>query len=85
MAIRLRLFASIREQTGVEEERLELPAGIDSLGALRAHLRGRDATWSESLDLSKGVRGAVNQRMADEQALVRDGDEVAFFPPVTGG
>lgn len=85
MAIRLRLFASIREQTGVEEERLELPAGVDSLGALRAHLRGRDAAWSESLDLSKGVRGAVNQRMADEQAPVRDGDEVAFFPPVTGG
>lgn len=85
MAIRLKLFASIREQTGVEEEQLELPAGVESLGALRDHLRSRSSTWGECLDLKKGVRGAVNQRMADEQAPLRDGDEVAFFPPVTGG
>jgi sulfur-carrier protein len=85
MAIRLRLFASIREQTGVEEETLALPAQIATLGELREFLRARGPGWSECLDPAKAVRGAVNQRMAQDQEPLKDGDEVAFFPPVTGG
>jgi sulfur-carrier protein len=85
MAIRLRLFASIREQTGVEEETLALPDQIATLGELREHLRARGPSWSECLDPAKAIRGAVNQRMAQDQEPVKDGDEIAFFPPVTGG
>ena len=85
MAIRLRLFASIREHTGVEEESLELPQGVQTLGALRERLRERGPGWAECLDKSKAVRGAVNQRMANDDEPVHDGDEIAFFPPVTGG
>jgi sulfur-carrier protein len=85
MAIRLRLFASIREQTGTEEEELALPAGVQNLGQLRDILRARGPVWSECLDPTKSVRGAVNQRMANDDEPIRDGDEIAFFPPVTGG
>lgn len=85
MAIQLKLFAALREQTGVEFEELDLPAGVATLGELRARLRSRDPRWEEALDPAKATRGAINQRMAQETDAIKDGDEVAFFPPVTGG
>jgi molybdopterin synthase sulfur carrier subunit len=85
MTIQLKLFASLREQTGVDFEQLELPSGVATLGDLRDHLRGRGPQWAEALDLAKASRGAINQRMAQETDAIKDGDEVAFFPPVTGG
>lgn len=83
--IRLKLFASLREQTGIDEEMIQLPEGIESLAQLRDHLRGRDDHWAQALDPQRAIRGAVNQRMAQDSDPVQDGDEVAFFPPVTGG
>ncbi len=83
--IRLRLFASLREITGVEHEEIVLPSGVNTLGQLREHLRARGGAWSEALDVKRAARGAVNQKMVLESEPVRDGDEVAFFPPVTGG
>lgn len=85
MKVRLKLFASLRELTGVEDEVLEIPGHINTLGQLRDHLRGRGGAWSEALDAKRAIRGAVNQRMAQESDALRDGDEIAFFPPVTGG
>lgn len=85
MAIHLKLFASIAEQTGVKEEALELPATVGTLGELREHLRGRSPVWRQCLDSARAVRGAVNHTMASDHVPVKDGDEVAFFPPVTGG
>ena len=85
MNVRLKLFASLREQTGVEDENLALPDSVATLGQLREHLRGRGETWSHALDTGRAIRGAINQRMAQESDSLRDGDEVAFFPPVTGG
>lgn len=85
MKIRLKLFASLRELTGVEDETLEIPGQINTLGELRNHLRGRGEAWSQALDAKRAIRGAINQRMAQESDALHDGDEVAFFPPVTGG
>ena len=78
-------FARLREALGRESERLELPAGISSVDSLREHLRGRGGTWEAELAPAKPVRVAVNQDMAAPGLLLADGDEVAFFPPVTGG
>lgn len=82
ITVRLRYFAAVREALG-DGERLRTAAG--TVAALRAELRARDAAHAEALDPQRAVRAAVNQAMADESATLADGDEVAFFPPVTGG
>jgi molybdopterin synthase sulfur carrier subunit len=83
--IRIHYFASLREQLGVAEEPLALPAGVADVAGLRAWLRGRGGVWEEALAASRPVLCAVNQVMARPDQPVADGDEVAFFPPVTGG
>ncbi|QID17659.1 molybdopterin converting factor subunit 1 [Nitrogeniibacter mangrovi] len=84
MSIELRYFASLREALGQADETLELPAGVDTVGALRAHLAARGETWAR-LAPGHNVRAAVNHAMVGDDAAVQGGDEVAFFPPVTGG
>jgi molybdopterin synthase sulfur carrier subunit len=82
--IKLLYFASLRETLGVPTESLALPAGVASVAALRAHLAARGDAWSV-FATSKSLRAAVNQAMVGMEAPVAAGDEVAFFPPVTGG
>ena len=78
-------FARLREALGQSSERLELPVSISNVGALRDHLRTRGGAWEAELGAAKPVRVAVNQDMAKPGLLLADRDEVAFFPPVTGG
>lgn len=78
-------FARLRERFGREAERVVLPAGVSNVAGLTAWLRARGEPWSVELDAGRNWRVAVNQDMAGPDTLVRDGDEVAFFPPVTGG
>lgn len=85
MKVTLRYFAALREQLGTAAEEIELPAGVATVAALRAHLRGRGGAWQLALADGKLVRTAVNQDMAQPAHAIRAGDEVAFFPPVTGG
>lgn len=84
MKVKVLFFASLREALGVSTEVIELPAGIISVGELRDHLAARGAPWTV-MTTTKNLRAAVNQQMAGPDALVQGGDEVAFFPPVTGG
>jgi len=84
MDIHLLYFASLRESLGQRDEQLSLPAGVATVGALRAHLAARGETW-QRLAPGHNVRAAVNQAMAGDEAAIAAGDEVAFFPPVTGG
>jgi molybdopterin synthase sulfur carrier subunit len=83
--IKVLYFARLREQVGCGEETLPLPAGVADLGTLRAHLAARGGVWAEAMAAKRLVRAAVNQQMGDAVTVVKDGDEVAFFPPVTGG
>ncbi|MHB1373271.1 MAG: molybdopterin converting factor subunit 1 [Thauera sp.] len=82
--VKLLYFASLREAVGRPGEELELPADVSTVGALRAHLAGRGDGW-QALAAGRNVRAALNQRMVGADAALAAGDEVAFFPPVTGG
>lgn len=84
MNIRILFFASLREKLGVGAEDVSLPDGVDTVGKLREFLAQRGGDWS-SISVDTRLRAAVNQRMADATMPVGEGDEVAFFPPVTGG
>ena len=85
MKVKVLFFASLREQVGVSQETLELPAAVDTVDKLRSHLRLRGGAFGKAFDDKALVRSAVNQAMVKGEAAVRAGDEVAFFPPVTGG
>ncbi len=83
VTVKLRFFASLREKLG-EGEALALPGG-SSVGAAREALRARGGAYAEALAPGRAVRSALNQKMCAESAVLADGDELAFFPPVTGG
>ena len=85
MKIQLRFFASIREALGTSQETLELPQEVDTVGALRHHLRERGDAWAAALAPGRALRMACNHQMADEATPLSEGCEVAFYPPVTGG
>jgi molybdopterin synthase sulfur carrier subunit len=78
-------FARLRESLGKSSEKIELPSNVRDLEGLRALLVSRGGAWEQELAPSKPVRAAVNQAMAIGDTELADGDEVAFFPPVTGG
>jgi molybdopterin synthase sulfur carrier subunit len=75
----------LREAFGKSSEQMTLSVGVSDLESLRALLRQRGGRWAEELADGKLVRAAVNQDMAHGDTCIGDGDEVAFFPPVTGG
>jgi sulfur-carrier protein len=85
LKVKVLYFASIREALGRDAEDLELPGGVATIAALRSHLRTRGGAWADALAEGKLLRAAVNQDMAQPTAAIKAGDEVAFFPPVTGG
>jgi molybdopterin synthase sulfur carrier subunit len=85
MKITLRFFASVREELGTSQETLTLPAGVESVGAVRALLRQRGGVWASALSDDKTLRMAFNHGMCGPDTAIADGGEVAFFPPVTGG
>ena len=78
-------FASLRESVGCSREEIALPSGNSTVCSLVEQLRSRDARWTTAFAPGKSWRVAVNQRMADLATPVKPGDEIAFFPPVTGG
>lgn len=83
MKLQVRYFASLREALGPGEV-VEL-GDAATVGALRDALLARGGRHAEMLARGRAVRAAVDQVMADEAEPLRDGAEVAFFPPVTGG
>ncbi|MBQ0755411.1 MAG: molybdopterin converting factor subunit 1 [Gammaproteobacteria bacterium] len=83
--IKVRYFASLRERVGCEDESIEWSEQRRSVADLRAHLCGRGGVWEEAFAADSLIMCAINEELATSAALLADEDEIAFFPPVTGG
>ncbi len=78
-------FAWVKSKTGIGEETVALPEGVTDVAGLLEWLKGRGPEFAEALADPSIVRVAVNQEIANLDAAVAEGDEVALFPPMTGG
>jgi molybdopterin synthase sulfur carrier subunit len=85
MSVRILYFARLRENMGIAQEMFELPAETRDVRSLRAQLVARGGASAAALGQGKAVRVSVNQDLARDDTPVKQGDEIAFFPPVTGG
>lgn len=83
--LHLLYFAWLRERVGMREEVAPVPPGVASVAGLLDWLRGRGPGFAAAFAADLPVRCAVNQEFAGPDTPVAPGDEVAFFPPVTGG
>ncbi len=83
--LRILYFAWLRERIGAAEESLTVPSGIGTVGALTDWLAVRSPGHAVAFENRRPIRCAVNQDFADAATPIRPGDEVAFFPPMTGG
>lgn len=84
MTVRILYFAALRDAVGFSDESMALPSGVGTIGELQCFLADRGGDWAV-LSPGRNVRAARNQRMVQSGETVAPGDEVAFFPPVTGG
>jgi sulfur-carrier protein len=83
--VKLLYFAWLRARIGCAEEEVEVPPQVRDVAGLLGWLRSRGDRYAEALRDPSVVRVAVNQDYVGREHPVREGDEVAIFPPVTGG
>ena len=83
--MRILYFAWLRQKTGIDSEELEMPSHITDVAGLIEWLKERNENFAEALSDFESIRVAVNQEFAEPDAPVAQGDEVAIFPPMTGG
>lgn len=84
-SLHLLYFAWLRERVGLGEEDVAVPPGVATVADLIAWLRRRGPGYEAAFGTTAPVRCAVNQEFATPDAAIAAGDEIAFFPPVTGG
>ena len=85
MNIKVLYFARIKEAVNYSTENIDLPADVLTVTALKNYLSLRGETWADLFNGKQVVRAAINHALVDDLAAINSGDEVAFFPPVTGG
>ena len=85
MNIKVLYFARIKEAVNYSTEDINLSADITTITALKNFLSLRGETWADLFNGKQIVRAAINHALVDDMATIQSGDEVAFFPPVTGG
>jgi molybdopterin synthase sulfur carrier subunit len=78
-------FGALKEQLGVSEETITLTANIKTVQDLSMHLKARGGAFEQAFESTIFIRSAVNQTHAKFDTPIKDSDEIAFFPPVTGG
>jgi sulfur-carrier protein len=84
-AVRVLYFAALRERLACSEERIDLPGGVGDVAAMLDWQRSRGTLWAETFAPGRNFRVSVNHTMAGPDTRLAVGDEIAFFPPVTGG
>lgn len=85
MKVKLFYFARVREAIGVDREELDLASDIKTVSDLIEVLKDRGSHWQDMFSMSTTFRMAVNQEMVEATHKINANDEVAFFPPITGG
>ncbi|MGJ8620172.1 MAG: molybdopterin converting factor subunit 1 [Methylophilaceae bacterium] len=85
MNIKVLYFARIKESVNYSTEDILLPSGIKTIDDLKKHLAKRGDVWADIFNVQQTIRAAINHELVENIAIINDGDEVAFFPPVTGG
>ena len=83
--MKLKYFAWIAEISDKREEILEIPPQIKSIGQLIDFLSTIDPVYADAFERKKNIKFAINQVLVDEDELISRNDEIAFFPPMTGG
>ena len=83
--MRVLYFAWLRQKVGLAEEEVSPPAEVRDVAGLVAWLAARSPGHASAFAQARQVRAAVNQEFAQGGQRIAPGDEVAFFPPVTGG
>ncbi|NBX00206.1 MAG: molybdopterin converting factor subunit 1 [Methylophilaceae bacterium] len=78
-------FARLKESLNYSTEEMELPEGVKTIAQLKTHLAKRGEAWAHLFNGKQTIRAAINHALVDDESAVKDGDEVGFFPPVTGG
>jgi sulfur-carrier protein len=81
----LRYFAWLRERTGISEEKLVLPADIQTVGDLLSWQARRGHPFDQAFVKPEAIRVAIDHAHVKPTALIGSAREIAFFPPVTGG
>ncbi len=85
MTIKLRYFAWVRERVGKPEEDVEVPADIATVGELMTWLASRGEEYAYAFENPKVIRAAIDRAHVKPQAAISGAQEIAFFPPMTGG
>ena len=85
MNIKVLYFARIKEAVNYSTEDLVLPDNIKTVTALKNHLALRGEVWANLFNGKQIIRAAINHELVADLTTIKAGDEVAFFPPVTGG
>ena len=85
MNINILYFARIKESVNYSSENIDLPNDVTTVTALKNYLALRGENWANLFNGKQVIRAAINHALVDDMAKISAGDEVAFFPPVTGG
>lgn len=83
--VKVLYFARLKESLKYSIEEMDLPEGVKDIAGLKRHLASRGGVWQDVFTGKQVVRGAINHALVADDTVINDGDEVAFFPPVTGG
>ncbi len=85
MNIKVFYFARVKEAVSYSTEYITLPEEVVTVTALKNFLATRGELWANLFNGKQTIRAAINHELVDDLAVIKTHDEVAFFPPVTGG